>query len=324
MIFTKIIGTGGYLPAKIVTNNDLAVIVDTSDEWIQSRTGIKQRHFAQKDEKTSDMALQAAVKALKSASVTAGDIDAIIVATCTGDHVFPSTAAVLQHKLGITKSIAAFDVQAACSGFMHGFSVADALIRSQSAKTILLVGADKFSQLLDFTDRTTCVLFGDGAGAVVLTAGDQDPHQGGSGIFSTKLYSKGELSNILYADIAPKGDNDTYHLHMNGREVFKVAVNELARAMQHILEENNITKDQLDWLVPHQANKRIITALGQKLDLPQEKVLITVEDHANTSAASIPLALDTGISNGKIKPGQILLLEAVGGGMSWASALLKL
>lgn len=324
MNFTKIIGTGGYLPSKIVTNDDLAAFVDTSDTWIQSRTGIKQRHFAKKDEKTSDMALQAAMKALKSANLTPDDLDGIIVATCTGDHVFPSTAAVLQHKLGMTKSIAAFDVQAACSGFMHGFSVADGLIRSQVLKTILLVGADKFSQLLDFTDRSTCVLFGDGAGAVILTAEEQDPKDGGSGVISTKLYSKGALSDILYVDIAAKGDNDTYHLYMNGREVFKVAVTELARAMQHILEENNITKDQLDWLIPHQANKRIITALGQKLDLPQEKILITVEDHANTSAASIPLALDVGISSGKVKQGQMLLLEAIGGGMSWASALLRL
>lgn len=324
MTFTKIIGTGGYLPARIITNDDLSTMVDTSDEWIQSRTGIKQRHFAEKDEQTSDMALQASIKALKSANINANDLDGIIVATCTGDHVFPSTAAVLQHKLGITKSVAAFDVQTACSGFVYGFSVANGLIRSQTLKTILLVGAEKLSKLLDFTDRSSCVLFGDGAGAVVLTATDQDPKQGGSGILSTKLYSKGSLSNILYTDVAPKGDNETYSLHMNGREVFKVAVNELANAMQHILEENNISEDQLDWLIPHQANKRIITALGQKLGLPPEKVLITVEDHANTSAASVPLALDVGISEGKIKQGQMLLLEAIGGGMSWASALLRL
>ncbi len=323
MNFAKIIGTGGYLPSKIVSNGDLAKIVDTSDEWIQTRTGIKQRHFAADDEHTSDMATAAAKEALQAAGLAPSDIDGIIVATCTPDIIFPSTAALVQNKLGITGSVAAFDVQAACSGFVQALATADGLIRAGTLNNVLVIGAEKLSRLLDFSDRNICVLFGDGAGAVVLSRSDADPKQGASGVLASKLYNKPDTTSILYATYDAKGDNEKFALHMNGKEVFRVAVTELAQAMLNILEQNNLSSAQLDWLVPHQANKRILTSLAQKLKISEEKVIMTVDRHANTSAASVPMALDEAVRDGRVKKGDLCLLEAIGGGMAIASSLVR-
>lgn len=324
MVFSKIIGTGSYLPEKIVTNDDMAKFVDTSDEWISSRTGIKERRFAADGQLTSELAYNAAIKALKSAQVDAEDIDMIIVATTTPDNTFPSTAAKLHLLLKINGNIPTFDIQAVCSGFVYGLSVADSMIKNHLAKRILLVGAETMSRILDFNDRATCVLFGDGAGAVVLEATNNNPKENNNpGILSTHLHSNGKHYDILKVQGGPSLGQEG-KLYMDGPEVYKVAVNSLSAVVSEALKANDMEKADIDWLVPHQANKRIIMSMARKLNLGEDNVIITIDKHANTSAASIPLALDEAVQSGRIEPGQTILMEAAGGGMTWAAALVRL
>ncbi|MFV0322224.1 MAG: beta-ketoacyl-ACP synthase III [Alphaproteobacteria bacterium] len=324
MVFSKIIGTGSYLPEKIVTNDDMAKFVDTSDEWISSRTGIKERRFAADGQLTSELAYNAAIKALKSAQVDAEDIDMIIVATTTPDNTFPSTAAKLHLLLKINENIPTFDIQAVCSGFVYGLSVADSMIKNHLAKRILLVGAETMSRILDFNDRATCVLFGDGAGAVVLEATNNNPKKNNNpGILSTHLHSNGKHYDILKVQGGPSLGQEG-KLYMDGPEVYKVAVNSLSAVVSEALKANDMEKADIDWLVPHQANKRIIMSMARKLNLGEDNVIITIDKHANTSAASIPLALDEAVQSGRIEPGQTILMEAAGGGMTWAAALVRL
>lgn len=321
MLYSKIIGTGGYLPEKVLTNNDLEKMVETSDQWIQERTGIRQRHIAAENEATSDLAEVAARRAIEAAGLTCEDIDLIIVATTTPDKVFPSTACLLQARLGINGT-AAFDVQAVCSGFIYALSVADKFIRTGGAVNALVVGAETMSRVLNWEDRTTCVLFGDGAGAVVLSASETP------GILSTHLHADGRHEKLLHV---PAGVSTNYNqvkdgtafLEMQGSEVFKMAVRTLGRIVDETLAANNMSKGDIDWLVPHQANIRIINATAKKLDMPMERVVVTVGDHGNTSAASVPLALDVAVRDGRIQEGQTVLLEAFGGGFTWGSVLLK-
>ncbi|MCL2566883.1 MAG: ketoacyl-ACP synthase III [Alphaproteobacteria bacterium] len=316
MFFSKIIASGSYLPKKILTNEDLAKMVDTSDEWIVSRTGIKQRHIAEENEKTTDLAMQAALAALKKANLTSADIDGIVLATTTPDLVFPSSASILQRKLGASKAFA-YDVQAVCSGFIYALFNADSIIRSGRAERILVIGAETFSRILNWQDRNTCVLFGDGAGAVILEKTAENPIDGGSGIIDVRVFTDGNYTDELRTT---EGANP--YVVMNGSEVFKHAVNNLASVADLILEKNNLTKEDVNWLVPHQANLRIINAMGKKLHLDENKVVITIDKHANTSAASIPLALDSAFD--KIKKGDLVLMEAMGGGFTWGAALFRM
>ncbi len=309
MIYSRIAGTGSFLPEKVYTNADLERMVDTTDEWITDRTGIKKRHIAGEGETTCDLAEQASRAAIDAAGLKTDDIDLIIVATTTPDQVFPSTACLLQKRLGI-HGPAAFDVQAVCSGFVYALSIADKFIKTGAAKNALVVGAETLSRIIDWSDRTTCVLFGDGAGAVVLSASDKP------GIISTHLHADGEHEQLLTVP-----SNQTF-IQMQGREVFKVAVNTLRRIVDETLNAAGMTQTDIDWLVPHQANVRIINAIAKKLSLPSERVVVTVQDHGNTSAASVPLALDTAIRDGRIQRGHTLFLEAFGGGFTWGSALL--
>ncbi len=317
-IYSKIIGTGSYLPEKVVTNSDLEKIIDTSDEWIQTRTGIKQRHMAAEGQYTSDLALEASKKAIESAGIEAKDLDLIIVGTTTPDLVFPSTACLLQSKLGI-KEIGAFDVNAACSGFIFGLSVADKFIKSGSYKNILVVGAETLTRILNWKDRTTAVLFGDGAGAVVISASNEP------GILSTHIHATGDYADLLTTNVGPSTGfkEEDIAISMKGNEVFKVAVKTLGRIVDETLAHNNMDKSEIDWLVPHQANLRIITATARKLKMSMDQVIVTVDKTGNTSAASVPMALDEAVKSGKIQPGQTVLLEAFGGGFTWGSALLK-
>lgn len=319
--YAKIIGTGGYLPEKILTNADLEKMVDTSDQWIQERTGIKKRHIAAKGETTSDLAVMASRRALEMASLAASEIDLIIVATTTPDKVFPSTACLLQKRLDI-HGCAAFDIQAVCTGFVYALGIADRFIRTGGAKNALVVGAETFSRIIDWTDRGTCVLFGDGAGAMVLTASDQP------GILSTHLHADGSYEHLLHV---PHGISQGYELfkageayvYMKGNEVFKMAVNTLGKIVDETLAANDFRKSDIDWLVPHQANTRIIAATARKLKMPMDRVVVTVHEHGNTSAASIPLAFDVAVRDGRIKAGESVMLEAFGGGFTWGSALLR-
>lgn len=304
-----------------MTNKDLEKIVDTSDEWIEQRSGIKERRIAEKDQKTSDLATNAAKAALKQAGLQASDIDGIIVATTTPDQTFPSVAVAVQKNLDIPVCTA-FDVQAVCSGFVYALSVADNFIKAGQLRRILVIGAEKMSAILNWQDRTTCVLFGDGAGAVILEAADANTDD--RGIISSHLYADGRLKDLLYTDGGPGTTGQSGHVIMHGREVFKHAVNLMAQVVEEALEKNGITAQQVDWLVPHQANIRIIEATAKKLDMPMEKVVVTVERHGNTSAASIPLAFDEAMRDGRIKPGQTVLFEAMGGGLTWAAALVKI
>ncbi|MDO4998410.1 MAG: beta-ketoacyl-ACP synthase III [Neisseria sp.] len=315
----KILGTGSYLPAKRVSNDDLAKIVDTSDEWITTRTGIKFRHLAEENEKTSDLAVKAAQNALESAGVAANEIDLIVLATATPDMQFPSTATIVQQKLGITNGCAAFDVQAVCAGFMYALNTANAYIKSGMAKKALVIGAETFSRILDWNDRSTCVLFGDGAGAVVLAASDEE------GIIHSKLQADGSYLDLLKVPgfMASGQVCGTPYVQMDGPGVFKFAVKTLAKAAEEVLEEAGYQAEQVDWLVPHQANKRIIDSTVKHLNLDENKVIVTVQDHGNTSAASIPLALDVGVRDGRIQRGQLLLLEGIGGGFAWGAVLLR-
>ena len=319
MIRSVVKGVGGYLPEKIVTNAELAKTIDTSDEWITQRTGITQRHIAGEDQKTSDLAYEASIQALKRAGIAAEDLDAIIVATTTPDKIFPSTAAILQSKLDVPASSFAFDVQAVCSGFVYALSVADNFIRVGQAKNVLVVGAETMSKILDWNDRGTCVLFGDGAGAVVLS-GEENTEQG---IISTHLHSEGQKADLLYVDGGICMPNKHGFIKMEGRDVFKNAVSRLAEVVDETLQANNLNKEDIDWLVPHQANSRIIESTANKLNLPMEKVILTVAQHANTSAASVPLALNHGVENNLFKPNELLLLEVMGAGLTWGSALIR-
>ena len=323
--YSRITGTGSWLPPRRVTNDDLVAQlagqgIETSNEWIVERTGISARHFAERDAAASDLALQAAHRALEAAGRQAQDIDLIIVATSTPDMVFPSTAAILQHKLGITNGCPVFDVQAVCSGFVYALTVADSMIQSGAANRVLVVGAEVFSRILDFQDRTTCVLFGDGAGAVVLEASDQP------GILASDLHADGSHVGILCVPGHVYGGQILGDplLKMDGQAVFKLAVGVLEKAARAVLDKAGLTEADIDWLIPHQANIRIMQSTARKLKLPMDKVVVTVNQHGNTSAASIPLALDHAVRAGQVKPGQTVMLEGVGGGFTWGAVLLKM
>lgn len=318
-MYSKIIGTGSYLPAKMLTNYDLEKIVETSHDWIVSRSGIHERHIAADTEMTSDLALQASLRAIAAAGIKADDIDLVIVATTSPDQIFPSTACILQDKLGIRNCGAAFDMQAVCGGFVYAMNTADLYIRGGQARTALVVGAEVLSRMLDWNDRTTCVLFGDGAGAVVLRASETP------GIISSKLHADGSHRDMLKADGNIRNgevQGDPF-IKMDGQAVFKFAVKVLSEVVEEVLEENNLTGSDISWLVPHQANIRIMEATAKKLGLSMDKVIVTVGTHGNTSAASIPLALDAAVHDGRIKAGQNILLEAVGGGFTWGAVLIK-
>ena len=322
MIRSHILGCGAYLPKTILTNHDLAKRVDTSDEWITARTGIRQRHVVAPGEKTSDLAVEAARAALVHAGVTADELDTIVCATTTPDETFPATATVIQARLGMKRG-AAFDVQAVCSGFIFGLAVVDSFIRSGLAKTVLLVGAECMTRLLDWNDRVTCVLFGDGAGAVVLRAGEGAGNNADRGVLNTKLFSDGSMHDHLFVDGGPSSTQTTGHLRMHGKEVFRHAITNIAAAIVASLDEAKIGVADVDWFVPHQANQRILDGTAKKLGISPEKVISTVATQGNTSAASVPLALATGVADGRIKPGDLVLLEAMGGGFTWGSALLR-
>jgi len=312
-ISAKIAGTGSYLPKKILSNADLEKMIDTTDEWIFTRTGIRERHIAAKSEHTSDLALEAAKNAIASAGIEAQQIDLIIIATTTPDKIFPSVATMVQRKLGIA-GCPAFDVQAVCSGFIYALATADNFIKAGSAKCVLVIGAEIFSRIVDYTDRSNCILWGDGAGAVILQASNEQ------GVISTHLHADGNFEKMLHVPRKTEGF-DT--VHMEGNAVFKMAVNTLDKIVDETLAANNMQKSDIDWLVPHQANIRILQATAKKLDMPMDKVVVTVDKHGNTSAASIPLALDVAVRDGRIKRGDVILMEAFGGGFTWGSALIK-
>jgi 3-oxoacyl-[acyl-carrier-protein] synthase-3 len=321
--YSRISGTGSYLPSRVLTNRELESMVDTTDQWIRERTGIVKRHIAAAGETTCDLAEQAALKALDSAGRRPADVDLIVLATTTPDKIFPSTACLLQQRLDI-HGCPAFDIQAVCTGFVYALSVADKFVRTGAAKCALVIGAETFSRIVDWTDRGTCVLFGDGAGAVVLESSAEP------GILSTHLHADGAYENLLHVPggisrgfDAGDTEADPHFTQMKGNEVFKMAVNTLGRIVDETLSHNAMTGSQIDWLVPHQANLRIINATARKLGLAMEKVVVTVDQHGNTSAASVPLALDTAVRDGRIKRGETLLLEAFGGGFTWGSVLLK-
>jgi 3-oxoacyl-[acyl-carrier-protein] synthase-3 len=313
-------GSGSALPKRLVTNAELAAQVDTSDEWIVERTGIHQRYIADDTETTSSLAIEASRKALEMAQIDAASIDLIVLATATPDQTFPSTASRVQAALGCTGG-PAFDVAAVCSGFLYALGVADSMLRTGMAKRALVIGAETFSRIIDWEDRTTCVLFGDGAGAFVLEAADVAAD--GPGIISTKLHADGDHNQLLYVDGGPSTTQTVGKLRMKGREVFRHAVVNLAQVLEEVLGEAGISAAELDWVVPHQANARILDATARKLGLPAEKVIKTVEQHANTSAASVPLAYDVAVRDGRIKPGDLVMLEAMGGGFTWGASLLR-
>ena len=316
-MYSRIAGTGAYLPEKVLTNFDLEKMIDTTDEWIRTRTGIDHRHIAAEDEATSDLAEKACNRALESAGVAPKDIDLVVVGTCTPDLVFPNVACLLQERMGM--SGAAFSVEAACSGFIYALTVADQFIRSGQATRALVSGAEVMSRIIDWTDRETCVLFGDGAGAVVLEASER------AGIVYTDLGADGRYRKLLYTDSGVsrlKEEGDTTLL-MKGSEVFKVAVRTLEGMVDRVLEENNLEQGEIDWFVPHQANLRIIRATARRLGLPMERVILTINEHGNTSAASIPLALDSAVRDGRVQPGDLVLMEAFGGGFTWGAALVR-
>ena len=321
-IYARIAGTGSYLPEKVLTNDDLSKIVDTSDEWIAARTGIRERHVAAEGETTGDLAYHAAVRAMEAAGVEASELDLIVLGTTTPDLIFPSTACLLQHRLG-ANGCPAFDVNAACSGFIYALTVADKFIRSGSARTVLVVGAETLTRMLDWNDRGTCVLFGDGAGAVVLKA-DSD-----TGILSTHMHADGGKKELLWNPVGvsvgfkPGEHNAGVKVLMTGNEVFKHAVKALDSVVEETLAANGLDRHEIDWLIPHQANLRIIEATAKRLDMPMERVIVTVDRHGNTSSGSVPLALDEAVRSGKVQRGQLVLLEAFGGGFTWGSALLR-
>ncbi|WP_298447074.1 beta-ketoacyl-ACP synthase III [uncultured Marinobacter sp.] len=321
MTFARIAGTGSYLPENIVTNKDLEKTVDTTDKWIRERTGIEQRHIAVKGQTTVDLAEQAALNAIDAAGIDASEIDLIVFATSTPDKIFPSSACILQARLGI-RGCPAFDIQAVCSGFVYALSVADKFIKTGSSKKALVIGAEVFSRIIDWSDRGTCVLFGDGAGAVILEAHEE------TGILSTHIHADGQYEELLHVPCGIASNYDQVKagkafVEMKGNEVFKVAVNTLGKIVDETLEANQMQKSDIDWLVPHQANLRIISATAKKLSMPMDQVVVTVNKHGNTSAASIPLALDVAVRDGRIQRNEVVLLEAFGGGFTWGSALLR-
>ena len=321
-VFSRIAGTGSYLPEKVLTNDDLAKFVDTSDEWIAARTGIRERHVAAEGETTCDLAFHAATRALEAAGVAPSELDLIVLGTTTPDLIFPSTACLLQHRLG-ADGCPAFDVNAACSGFIYALTVADKFIRSGAARTALVVGAETLTRMLDWNDRGTCVLFGDGAGAVVLRADDE------TGVLSTHLHADGGKKELLWNPVGvsvgfkPDEPNAGVRVLMTGNEVFKHAVKALDSVVEETLEANGLDRHDIDWLIPHQANLRIIEATAKRLDMPMQRVIVTVDRHGNTSSGSVPLALDEAVRTGKVERGQLLLLEAFGGGFTWGSVLLR-
>ncbi len=321
-IRSVITGVGSYLPAKVVTNDDLAKTVDTTDEWIQQRVGIKERHIAGEGEFTSDLAVAAARAALANADLGVDDIDLIIVATTTPDYTFPSAATLVQMKLGMTHGFA-FDIQAVCSGFVYAVTTADSYIKNGLARRVLVIGAETFSRLLDWTDRTTCVLFGDGAGAVVMERTELGDGDADRGVLASALRSDGRHWDKLYVDGGPSTTGRTGFVKMQGPEVFRHAVGKITDVVYATLEQAGYTVDDLDWFVPHQANRRIIEGAGNKLGLPPEKVVMTVDRHANTSAASVPLALSVAVADGRIKRGDLVMLEAMGGGFTWGASLIR-
>ena len=329
-IRSEIVGCGSYLPERVVTNAELSAKIDTTDEWIVSRTGIRQRHLAADGEWTSDLALKAAERALENAAIPAAEVDLLILATTTPDNTFPATATKVQNRLGMVNG-AAFDVQAVCSGFVYGLAIADNFIKTRQCQTIVLIGAETFSRILDWEDRSTCVLFGDGAGAVVLRAGEggsdanvgETGHNQGRGVLSTHLHSDGSTNDLLYVDGGPSSTQTVGHVRMVGREVYRHAVINLAAIVGEALEANGLAPEDIDWLVPHQANKRILDGTAKRLGLAEEKMVVTVDRHANTSAASIPLALDEAVRDGRIKRGHLVLMEAMGGGLTWAAGLVR-
>ena len=322
VIRSVVAGWGSYLPERIVTNEELAKKIDTTDEWIVQRTGIRQRHIAADGECTSDLAIEAARAALQSAAADIGEIDLIIVATATPDETFPATATRVQSALGMTRG-AAFDVQAVCSGFVYGLNIADNFIRCGQARSALVIGAETFSRILDWNDRTTCVLFGDGAGAVLLRAAEGEGTSQDRGILSNHIHSDGRHHDLLFVDGGPSSTQTVGHLRMAGKEVFRHAVVNLAEVVGEALAATGIAAEDVDWLVPHQANLRILMGTCQKLGLPRERLVVTVERHANTSAASIPLALAEAASDGRIRQGHVVLLEAMGGGFTWGANLIR-
>ena len=322
MIRSVIKGSGSALPAKAVTNAELAERVDTTDEWIVERTGIRQRYIAGEGETTSSLAIKAARAALDDAGIDAKTIDLIVLATATPDNTFPATATKVQHTLGCNGGIA-FDVAAVCSGFLYALTTADSLLQAGMASRALEIGAETFSRILDWEDRTTCVLFGDGAGAVVLEAVETDDSLG-AGILASRLHADGAQHDLLYVDGGPSSTQTVGHLRMKGREVFRHAVVNLAEVLGEVLEDSGVSADQIDWIVPHQANKRILDATAKKLGIPDEKVIVTVDQHANTSAASVPLAFDVARKDGRIKPGDLVMFEAMGGGFTWGACLARM
>lgn len=317
-----IAGCGSYLPDRVLTNAELAAMVDTSDEWIVSRSGIKQRHIAADGEKTSDLAIMAARDALAKAGMDGADIDLIVLATATPDETFPATAATVQAALGMTGG-AAFDIQAVCSGFIYALAIADNFIKAGQAGNVLVIGAETFSRILDWEDRSTCVLFGDGAGAVVLKAGEGEGSVDDRGILATHLHSDGTKHDLLYVDGGPSSTQTVGHLRMSGREVFRHAVINLSDVVHETLDGLDLSADDLDWIVPHQANKRIIDGTARRLGISKDKVVLTIDRHANTSAASVPLALTVAVADGRIKQGDLVLMEAMGGGFTWGSCLAR-
>ncbi|MDP6573554.1 MAG: beta-ketoacyl-ACP synthase III [Rhodospirillales bacterium] len=326
---SQIVGCGAYLPERVVDNDELSKRVDTTNEWIFSRTGIRERRIAADGELTSDLAFEASKKALESAGIGADEVDLIVLGTTTPDKTFPATATAVQRMLGL-KNGAAFDVQAVCSGFIYSLAVADNFVKAGQARTALVIGAETFSRILDWEDRATCVLFGDGAGAVVLRgseaeAAGPDGHGRNSarGILSTHLHSDGRYSDLLYVDGGPSSTRTVGHVRMRGREVFRHAVSNLSAVIEEALDANGMQSSDIDWVVPHQANKRILDATVRKLGLPPERVVTTLERHANTSAASVPLALDEAVRDGRVQPGNLVLLEAMGGGFTWGACLIR-
>lgn len=322
MTFSRIVGTGRYLPERIMTNADLEKIVDTTDEWIRTRTGVERRHVVAPDQTTSDMCVEAAKKAMDAAGVKAQDIDLVITGTTTPDLIFPNISTIIQHRLGIP-ACTAFSLEAACTGFIYALTTADKFIKAGEAKCALVMGAECITKLIDWNDRNTCVLFGDGAGAAVVVPSDEP------GIISTALGADGQYRELLYYPVGQSKNLEVAgtkeaNIIMKGNEVFKVAVKTLGAIAEEALTKAGVSKEELDWLVPHQANIRIIQAMAKRLDMPMEKVILTVQDHGNTSAASVPMALDVGIRDGRVKKGQLVLMEAFGGGFTWGSVLMRL
>jgi len=321
MIYSRIAGTGRFLPERILTNADLEKMVDTTDEWIRTRTGVERRHIAAEDQTTSDLSVEAAKIAMETAGVTADDVDLIVVGTTSPDLIFPNIGTLVQHRLGI-HGCPAFSIEAACTGFIYALTTADKFVRAGESRCALVIGAEIISKLVDWNDRSTCVLFGDGAGAVIIKPSDQP------GIMSCHLGADGQYKDLLYYPVGASKDLHKAGLGdakiiMSGNEVFKVAVKTLGNVAEQALAANNVQKDEIDWLIPHQANLRIIQATAKRLELPMEKVIVTVQDHGNTSAASVPMALDVAIRDGRIKRGQLILMEAFGGGFTWGSVLMR-